>query len=125
MRRTLSTICLVLVLVACATSPEMRAFQGLAVSGEMLDDAGRHMLNVNKIYTDRCKDRTLSASQCNSFIDFAEKFKKFYRPAVDAWKASRTITDAALQKQTDTLVRTLISELIGFGTKVGYQVLFK
>ncbi|HJQ66353.1 MAG TPA: hypothetical protein VJ816_08250 [Gemmatimonadales bacterium] len=112
-------------MVACGGSAAMRTFQGLAVTGEAIDDAGKHMQSVNALYVTKCKDRTLTAKQCNDFIDFGEKFKKVYPASVAMWKASRSVSDAALRKQTDEIIRTILSELISFGATVGYQVIFK
>jgi hypothetical protein len=115
----------VVLMMACGGSPEMRVYRGLAITGETLDDAAKHVQSVNALFVTRCNAKTLTARQCNDWIDFGEKFKKVYPSSVALWRSSRTVADSVLRKQTDEIIATLLGELVKFGSVVGYEVLFK
>jgi type IV pilus biogenesis protein CpaD/CtpE len=113
-------------IVGCASTPEMKAYQAQTVTGLTLDSAAEQMQKVNAIYVQKCdRDKSLTPKQCNDFVAFGQKFKVAYGPAVALWKASRNVTDTAFQKRADEIVNSILTELITFGTTVGYQVYLK
>lgn len=127
MRRWLSWTCVVALVVAvgCASTDtkEMKQYKTLATSAAAVDSLGAQFQGVSALYVQRCDvAKTLDAKTCNSYRAFGEKFKAVYPGAVGLWKSSRRVSDVALQGQTETIIASLIGELVSFGTTVGYPV---
>lgn len=114
-----------LVVAGCGASGAMKSYQTLAITAVTLDSTAEQMQVVNGLFVKKCADKTLGAKACNDFITFGTKFKTLYPATVSMWKASRNVSDVAVQGKTDEIVRSLITELVTFGTTVGYQVLIK
>ena len=64
----------------------------------------------------------ITKEQYRQWSAFANKFKQAYPAAVQLWKSSVTVNDAALTKQSDAILVALVTELARLGTVVGIQV---
>ena len=125
MRRSLVVMALLLAmgLVGCGSSGAMQSYKTLAASGAAVDSLGEQALKVNAIFKQKCDvEKSLPAKTCNAYIDFGEKFKTVYPGTVALWKSSRKVSDTAIQGKVDDIVASLTSELVTFGTTVGYDV---
>lgn len=125
-RNRKSWVCLVLVvlLIAGCASGGDKSYKGLAITAVTLDNLAGQMQAVNGVFKQKCNvEKSLTPKQCNGFVDFGEKFKKLYPSAVGLWKSSRTVSDTAVQGQADAVVNSLITELVKWGSVVGYDVL--
>ena len=120
-RKLLQVLILVLVLAvlmaACASST------GFIISGESLDATGKAFVTVGQAYNKGLDAKTVTPEQYRAWATFARKFQQAYPPAVQLWKSSVAVNDAALQKDSATLIASLVNELIRLGTVVGVQVM--
>jgi hypothetical protein len=110
-------VALALYLTACASST------GFIVSGESLDAAGRSFVAVGQAYNAGLDAKTVTVEQYRAWATFARKFQQAYPPAVQLWKSSVAVNDAALQKDSAALIASLVTELATLGTAIGVQVL--
>jgi hypothetical protein len=108
---------ILLLLAACASST------GFIVSGESLDAAGKSFVAVGQAYNKALDAKTVTPEQYRQWANFAKKFQSAYPPAVQLWKSSVAVNDAALQKNSATLIATLVGELVSLGQVVGVQVM--
>lgn len=108
---------LIVLLTACASST------GFIVTGESLDAAGKSFVAVGQAYNKALDAKTITVDQYRDWATFAKKFQMAYPGAVQLWKSSITVNDAALQKQSGAIVTALVGELARLGTVVGIQVL--
>lgn len=110
-------LAVVVLLAACATST------GFIVSGESLDAVGKAFVVTGQEYNKRLDAKTVTPEQYRHWAAFAKKFQTAYPAAVQMWKSSVAVNDAALTKQSDALVVSLVSELAKLATVVGVQVM--
>jgi len=104
-------------LVACtSTTP-------FIVSGESLDATGKAFVAVGQAYNKGLDAQTVTVAQYRDWAAFAKKFQQAYGPAVQLWKSSIAVNDAALTKQTDAIIVSLVSELAKLGMVVGVEVM--
>lgn len=115
-QRFTAFLIVLVVLSACATSG------GFTVSGESLDAAGKAFVAVGNAYNKGLDAKTVTAEQYKTWATFATKFKTGYPAAVQLWKSSIAVNDAALTKQTDAIIVSLVSELSQLGMVVGIQL---
>jgi hypothetical protein len=116
-QRFIAFVTVLVLLSACATST------GFIVSGESLDAAGKSFVAVGQAYNRALDAKTITPEQYRTWAGFARKFQTAYPAAVQAWKSSVAVNDAALQKNAAAMVTALVSELVRLGTVVGVQVL--
>jgi hypothetical protein len=116
-QRTLAFVVVLLLLAACATST------GFIVSGESLDAVGKSFVAVGQAYNRELDAQRISVDQYRSWSAFAKKFQAAYPSAVQLWKSSIAVNDAALTKKSDEIIVSLVTELAKFATVVGVQVL--
>lgn len=109
-------ILLILLLVACTTST------GFTVSGESLDSAGKAFVAVGNAYNKGLDAKTVTVEQYKTWATFATKFKSGYPAAVQLWKSSIAVNDAALTKKADAVIVSMVSELAQLGAVVGIQL---
>lgn len=94
-------------------------FKALTVSAATLDGVERSFEAVNGIYVQGCDvAKTIQKDQCNKFVDFGEKFKKAFRPAVNGWKVARKANDASAAALNYTTIMALSTELAGLAADV-------
>lgn len=108
---------LVVLLTACATST------GFIVTGETLDGLGKTFVTVGQAYNKGLDAKTVTVEQYRAWAEYAKKFQQAYPPAVQLWKSSVAVNDAALTKQANAVVTGLVTELAKLATVVGIQVL--
>lgn len=123
--RALAALMIMSFMLACATTQadkERQRYEALATSAAAVDGLGAQMIQVNSLFVVKCLDKTLSAKTCNDFIKFGEKFKLMYGPTVQAWKASRGVSDIAVRGSIENVVVALTTELVKFGATVGLDV---
>lgn len=106
-----------LVLTACSS------ITPFVVSGESLDAAGKAFVQVGQTYNRELDAKRVTPEQYRDWAQFARKFQQVYPSAVQLWKSSITVNDAALQKQSSAIVTALVTELSRLGAVVGVQVL--
>ena len=93
------------------------------ISGTSLAVAGDQFAAVGALYKQGCDvTKVIAQPQCQTWRAFGLKFQQMYPITVQAWKAARATNDAALMKQTDALVTTLMSELATLASVVGVQL---
>jgi len=112
-------IALLLVLVVAAGC---QSYTGYIISGESLDATGRAFVEVGKTYNQQLDAKKITLEQYRAWATFANKFKQAYPPAVQLWKSSVVVNDAALTKQSRAILTGLVGELAKFGTVVGIQI---
>lgn len=108
---------LALLLAACATST------GFIVSGESLDGVGKAFVITGQTYNRELDAKRITVDQYRQWAAFAKKFQASYGPAVQLWKSSIAVNDAALTNQTDAIIVGLVTELAKLATVVGVQVM--
>lgn len=122
--RTVSQRCTLFLMVAllvaaCASST------GYVVTGESLDALGKTFVTVGQAYNKGLDAKTVTVEQYRTWAEYAKKFQQAYPAAVQLWKSSVAVNDAALTKQSSAIVTGLVTELAKVATVVGIQVLSK
>ena len=107
----------VILLFGCATST------GFIISGESLDATGKAFVTVGQTYNRELDAKRVTPEQYRDWAVFAKKFQQAYPSAVQLWKSSVAVNDAALKKQSEALILGLVNELAKLGAVVGVQLM--
>jgi hypothetical protein len=115
-RSSWALLFVVLLVAACRSSA------GYVVTGESLDALGQSFVKVGEAYNKGLDAKSVTSEQYRTWASFAKKFQTAYPPAVQMWKASVAVNDAALTKKSNEIVVALVGELVKLGAVVGVQV---
>lgn len=99
-----------------------QSYSGYIISGESLDATGRAFVQVGQEYNRQLDAKRVTIEQYRAWSSFANKFKQAYPPAVQLWKSSIVVNDAAITKQSSAVITALVGELAKFGAVVGIQI---
>lgn len=109
--RTVNAFAVVAVLLFAQSCANTTA---LIVAGESIDAAGAQFVEVGAAMNKGLDAGKVTPEQYKAWAEFAKRFKAFYRPTVDAWKAAVRANDAALAGDLGAAVTTIVLELGGF-----------
>jgi predicted small secreted protein len=91
----------------------------LIVTGTSLQGIGSEFVQVAAVYKKGCDvDKSIPASQCNSFRAFGEKFQKSFPLTVQLWEVARSTNDKAMQGNIEEVIVDLASALSAFAIQV-------
>lgn len=115
--RFIAVLTVLVLLAACATTTTP-----FVVTGESLDAAGKAFVVVGQSYNRELDAKRITPEQYAQWAQFARKFQAAYPSSVQLWKSAVAMNDAALTKQTDAIIVSLVTELTRLATVVGVQL---
>lgn len=98
--------------------------KALIVSGEALNAAGQQFVQVAGLYNDMLDKGVITPEQYRPWKTFGGHFQFAFPKAVQLWTDARAAHDAEKERQAETLIRSLTTDLAVFATQV-YQYLAK
>jgi hypothetical protein len=82
-----------------------------AVTGELLDAAGRQFVAVGTLYNQLLDQHVITPEQYKPWAAFAKHFKPAFPVAVAAWGAARAVGDQIAQDNTAAAIAAMTAEL--------------
>lgn len=93
--------------------------QALVITGNTLQAAGEQFLVVAAVMEELATEGKLTEEQYARWAEFGTKFQRVYPAAVHLWKVAVLNRDAALERQAEAILMTLLPELLMFAQELG------